>query len=125
MSQEHDRLAHDLDGTGPLLVAVHGVTENRGFSAPVRLQQHFHVLRVDLRGHGDSPRTSPFGIDESVEDIHRLIESLGEDLTGDQPPFIVGHSLGGVVATAYAARYPTVVWSTSTSRCGSARCLRR
>ncbi|MBV1941199.1 alpha/beta hydrolase [Streptomyces sp. BV286] len=103
----NNQLAHDLQGTGPLLVAVHGITENRSFWDPVRLQQHFRVLRVDLRGHGESPRTAPFGIDESVEDIHRLIESLGEDLTGDQPPFIVGHSLGGVIATAYAARYPT------------------
>lgn len=102
-----NQLAHDLKGTGPLLVAVHGITENRSFWDPVCLQQHFRVLRVDLRGHGDSPRTSPFGIDESVEDIHHLIESLGEDLTGDQPPFVVGHSLGGVIATAYAARYPT------------------
>jgi ribosomal protein S18 len=41
-----------------------------------------------------------------VEDIHDLIESLGEELVGDQPPFIVGHSLGGLIATAYAARYP-------------------
>jgi hypothetical protein len=69
------QLAHDIKGTGPLLVAVHGITENRGFWDPVRLHQHFRVLRVDLRGHGESPRISPFGIDASVEDIHRLIES--------------------------------------------------
>ncbi|MEC3993863.1 alpha/beta fold hydrolase [Actinacidiphila sp. DG2A-62] len=101
------QLAHDIKGTGPLLVAVHGITENRGFWDPVRLHQHFRVPRVDLRGHGESPRISPFGIDASVEDIHRLIESLSEDLTGDQSPPVVGHSLGGVIATAYAARYPT------------------
>ncbi|MBY8883970.1 alpha/beta hydrolase [Streptomyces sp. PTM05] len=98
-----DQLAHDLAGTGPILVVVHGITENRRFWDPVDLRQHFRVLSVDLRGHGDSPRTRPYGIDESVEDVHRLIESLGED----QSPFIVGHSLGGVIATAYAARYPT------------------
>lgn len=103
----NNQLAHDLDGTGPLLVAVHGITENRSFWDPVSLRQHFRVLRVDLRGHGDSPRIPPYGIDESVDEIHHLIESLGEDLTGDQPPFMVGHSLGGVIATAYAARYPT------------------
>ncbi|MEV6008678.1 alpha/beta hydrolase [Streptomyces sp. NPDC051976] len=103
----NNQLAHDLDGTGPLLVAVHGITENRSFWDPVSLRQHFRVLRVDLRGHGDSPRIPPYGIDESVDEIHHLIESLGEDLAGDQPPFMVGHSLGGVIATAYAARYPT------------------
>jgi len=97
------QLAHDLDGTGPVLVAVHGLTENRSFWSPVNLRQHFRVLSVDLRGHGDSPRVRPYGIDESVEDIHQLIESMGED----RSPFIVGHSLGGVIATAYAARYPT------------------
>lgn len=103
----NNQLAHDLNGTGPLLVAIHGITENRSFWDPVRLHQRFRVLRVDLRGHGDSPRTPPYGIDESVEDIHRLIESLGEDLTVNQSPVIVGHSIGGVIATAYAARYPT------------------
>src|SRR6185312_15945476 len=69
------QLAHDLEGTGPVLVAVHGLTENRSFWSPVNLQQHFRVLSVDLRGHGDSPRVRPYGIDESVEDIHQLIES--------------------------------------------------
>ncbi|MDQ0578728.1 alpha/beta fold hydrolase [Streptomyces rishiriensis] len=47
MSQEHNQLAYDLDGTGPLLVAVHGITENRSFWDPVCLQQHFRVPRVD------------------------------------------------------------------------------
>ncbi|PWW60290.1 alpha/beta fold hydrolase [Actinokineospora spheciospongiae] len=98
-----NHLAHDLDGTGPLLVAVHGITENRGSWDPVDLRRHFRVLRVDLRGHGDSPRIPPYGIDESVADIHGLLESLGEG----QTPFVVGHSLGGVIATAYAARHPT------------------
>ena len=81
-----NQLAHDLDGTGPMLVAVHGVTENRRFWNPVHLQQYFRVLSVDLRGHGDSPRARPYGIDESVEDIHQLIESLGEDQSPSVTP---------------------------------------
>ncbi|MEV7439092.1 alpha/beta hydrolase family protein [Streptomyces griseoviridis] len=48
------------------------------------------------RGNG------PYAIDESAEDIHRLIETLGEE----PPPFTVGHSLGGVIATARAASHP-------------------
>lgn len=29
-----DQLAHDLNGTGPMLVAVHGITEIRRFWDP-------------------------------------------------------------------------------------------
>ncbi|MEW2411075.1 alpha/beta hydrolase [Streptomyces griseoviridis] len=57
------------------------------------------------RGHTPAGRrrgNGPYAIDESVEDIHRLIETLGEE----QPPFTVGHSLGGVIATACAASHP-------------------
>ncbi|AZS83927.1 hypothetical protein ELQ87_06175 [Streptomyces griseoviridis] len=37
-----------------------------------------------------------------MEDIHRLIETLGEE----PPPFIVDHSPSGVIATARAAGHP-------------------
>ncbi|GAB1331847.1 alpha/beta fold hydrolase [Streptomyces griseofuscus] len=96
-------LAHEIAGTGPLLLAIHGITENRRFWDGIGLEDHFRVLRVDLRGYGDSPRTPPYGIDRSIDDIHDLLTSIGETET----PFVLGHSLGGVIATGYAAQHPT------------------
>lgn len=95
-------VAHDVDGSGPLLVALHGMTENRHFWDRVPLAEHFHTVRVDLRGHGESPRVPPYDPLTLAGDVHALVA----DLEIGQPPLVVGHSYGGVVATAYAARFP-------------------
>jgi len=95
-------LSHDVAGTGPLLVAVHGITEDRTSWDGVPLAEHFRTVRVDLRGHGGSPRTAPYDPLTLAGDVHELVSSLGEA----EPPLLVGHSYGGVVATAYASRFP-------------------
>jgi pimeloyl-ACP methyl ester carboxylesterase len=91
-------LVHDIHGSGPLLVLIHGITENRHSWDPIldRLAATHRVLRVDLRGHGESPTADSYSLAEMADDIAALV---------DEPPLIVGHSLGGTVATAYAARH--------------------
>ena len=95
-------LSHDVDGAGPLLVAIHGITEDRHFWDAVPIAEQFRTVRVDLRGHGESPRVAPYDPLTLAGDVHELIGSLGIE----QPPLVVGHSYGGVVATAYASRFP-------------------
>lgn len=95
-------LAHDVNGSGPVLVALHGMTENRHFWDRVPLHEHFRIVRVDLRGHGDSPRVGPYDPWTLAADVHQLLNGLGIS----EPPLVVGHSYGGVVATAYASRFP-------------------
>ncbi|MFF5216517.1 alpha/beta fold hydrolase [Micromonospora sp. NPDC000442] len=95
-------LAHDVDGVGPLLVAIHGMTEDRHFWNRVPLASYFRTVRVDLRGHGGSPRVAPYDPLSMADDLHELVRALGIE----QRPLVVGHSYGGVVATAYAARFP-------------------
>ncbi|MET8357854.1 alpha/beta hydrolase [Micromonospora sp. NPDC005171] len=95
-------LAHDVDGTGPLLVTIHGMTEDRHFWDRVPLATHFRTVRVDLRGHGDSPRVAPYDPLTLAADVHEVVRTLGTV----QRPLVVGHSYGGMVATAYAARFP-------------------
>lgn len=92
-------LAHDQQGAGPLLVLVHGITENRHSWDPILadLAGTHCVLRVDLRGHGESPKADTYDVAELAADIEALV---------DEPPLLVGHSLGGTVVTAYAARFP-------------------
>lgn len=95
-------LAHDVEGTGRLLVALHGITENRSFWDRVPLAEHFRVVRVDLRGHGESPRVAPYDPHTLAGDVHELLRTLAPA----EEPLVVGHSMGAVVATAYAARHP-------------------
>lgn len=78
------------------------MTEDRHFWDRVPLATHFRTVRVDLRGHGDSPRVAPYDPLTLAADVHEVVRALGIE----QRPLVVGHSYGGVVATAYAARFP-------------------
>lgn len=77
-------------------------------------------IALDLRGCGTSPFGDPsdFSQDALVEDVHRalllaLLENDNKPNTKDssinRKVVLVGHSLGGRVALAYAAKYPQQV----------------
>jgi pimeloyl-ACP methyl ester carboxylesterase len=94
------QLAHERVGAGPALVLIHGITERHESWRPLigPLAQHYDVVAVDLRGHGDSPNGEIYDPLTMATDIHETVTAL--DLMN---PLVIGHSLGGVVATAYAA----------------------
>lgn len=96
------QLACDESGEGPLLVAVHGITEDRHSWDPVPLAAHFRVVRVDLRGHGDSPTAPSYDLLSLGDDVAAVVETVAPG----EVPLLVGHSIGGVVVTAYAAQHP-------------------
>lgn len=95
-------LAHDISGSGPLLVLVHGITEDRSTWDPIDLTDAFTVLRVDLRGHGESDVAAPYDIPTLASDVRDTVESVAPGAV----PWVVGHSMGGIVATAYGAMFP-------------------
>lgn len=100
-----DMLAHDVSGAGPLVVLIHGITESRHVWDPFmpELTARYRVLRVDLRGHGASSSHGPYTLASLARDV-RVVVELVEDPAA--PAVVVGHSLGGVIATAYAKAYP-------------------
>jgi pimeloyl-ACP methyl ester carboxylesterase len=89
----------------PPLMLVHGGLDHcRSWDAIAReLQPHFHVMAPDLRGHGDSEwaRGSSYSLTDNVYDLTRLMR-----FAALQDAAIVGHSMGGMVALAYAGTYP-------------------
>jgi len=101
---------HVLDyGTAgkPQMLCIHGSAAHAhwyDFVAP-GLTNDYHVLALDLRGHGDSEwDRSPqpaYNYDRYAADIDELTEKL------DLRDFVlVGHSMGGLVSIVYAATYP-------------------
>lgn len=95
--------AYSIEGQGPAVFLVHGVGARRPVWAGVveRLKSDFRCITYDLRGHGDLPKpTGSFGLDDLVADLEALRLRLGIDKA-----HVVGHSLGGMVAPAYARRY--------------------
>lgn len=95
-------LAHDLLGTrsSPSLVLIHGITESRVSWAPLLdgLAADHRVMAVDLRGHGASEEGEAYDPVSYASDLEETVAAAG--LTA---PLVVGHSLGGIVASAYAA----------------------
>ncbi len=89
----------------PTLVLVHGGFDHaRSWDSTARaLSRDFHVVALDLRGHGDSGWSSDgaYMMGSFVYDLALLIDMLGET-----PVSIVGHSLGGSISLRYAGLYP-------------------
>ncbi len=75
-------------------------------------EQAFHVITIDWRGQGQSNlragRTIDFGYEELVEDLSELLDHT-ENWFSVMPVYIVGHSLGGQIASLCAARYPGLI----------------
>jgi polyhydroxyalkanoate synthase len=102
-----------LETRAPVLL-VHGFGQNRyAWHLPARsfanhlAREGFDVFNLDLRGHG---RSRHFGAkrcrgveDYVLGDIPAAVEEV-QTLSGRRPVWIVGHSLGGLVAYASAPR---------------------
>ena len=95
------------DANGTPILLLHGFTDSaRSWSliAPY-LATGFRLVAPDLRGHGHSDKPEGcYTIPEMAHDVRLLTEAL--DLA---PVHAVGHSLGGRLAQAIAARWPQIV----------------
>ncbi|MFI6519665.1 lysophospholipase [Spirillospora sp. NPDC050679] len=99
----------------PRYVAVlsHGYGEHLGryqHVAETLVRHGATVCGPDHMGHGRSAgeRVLIEDLDEVVADLHTVVESAVTDLP-DLPVVLVGHSMGGLIATRYAQLYPGVL----------------
>jgi len=91
-------------GEGPLVVLLHGFPEfwySWRHQIPA-LAARFRVVAPDMRGYNLSEKP-PKGYDPQTltDDVRALIEHLGH-----QRAVIVGHDWGGLIAWAFAIRFP-------------------
>jgi pimeloyl-[acyl-carrier protein] methyl ester esterase len=87
-------------GSGPKLVLLHGWGLHGGIWETIlpQLETHFEVINVDLPGFGYSP------VYNGEYTLDYLIEAVAEVLPADC--YLLGWSLGGLVATGIALKYP-------------------
>jgi pimeloyl-ACP methyl ester carboxylesterase len=91
-------------GRGEPLILLHGVGLDHTLwddLAPL-LEPDFDVLRYDLLGHGAAPAL------RGPADIQDFIAQLDAELdrAGWQQATVLGYSMGGLIAGAYAAAHP-------------------
>ena len=92
-----------------LVVLVHGLGEHTGryvHVGKVLTRAGYALAGLDLRGHGKSggPRGHASSLEAYMQDIRQFF-SLMEQRYPAMPRVLYGHSLGGLLALAYAIQY--------------------
>lgn len=100
------RLAHSVEGPAdaPPLVLLHALATCRDLWLPQipAWATQFRVIRIDLPGHGQSPLIDGAATLAGFADgVAKVLDDLGIERAA-----FVGLSLGGMVAQAFALKYP-------------------
>lgn len=102
----HNVLEWDGPGADTTVVLLHGFLDlSWSFEhVAVRLAPRHHVIAPDFRGHGDTEwigRGGYYYFPDYTADLARLLPPLTRGRV-----YLVGHSMGGVVATQYTGTFP-------------------
>ncbi|MFI9503407.1 alpha/beta fold hydrolase [Nocardia sp. NPDC052566] len=101
-------VGEDGAAEAPAMVLIHGLGASaRWWDQLVPLlSDSFHVIRLDLLGHGSSakPEGDGYSIPQQGNRIAAVLEQLGV-----QRAIVIGHSTGGAVATSLAEQRPDLV----------------
>ncbi|MFI6211567.1 alpha/beta fold hydrolase [Nocardia brasiliensis] len=92
--------------TGPVVLALHGVTGHgkRWADLAANHLPEVRIIAPDLRGHGRSSTRPPWTFEAVADDLAELLTAAG-----GQPVTVVGHSFGGASALYLAHRHPELV----------------
>lgn len=90
------------------IVMLHGFSASKEnwlrFAVP--LSDKFHLIALDLKGHGQSSGTisDNFSIQDQVNYLYDFLQTLNL-----KEVFLIGNSMGGAIASLYAANFPEQV----------------
>jgi 3-oxoadipate enol-lactonase len=108
--EKNIELYYEISGknNAPKMILIHGLFLNSDcwkFQLS-EFEPNFHILRFDLRGHGRSTKPKKrFTIRNYVDDMFSLLKHLD----WNKELYIIGHSLGGMIALVYGLENPTHV----------------
>ena len=92
---------------------AHGASEHSGryeHVARAFTERGYSFWALDHRGHGRSggPRVFFERFEDVVADLRSFVAQAADELPG-RKPYLLGHSMGGAVATAYAIRHDSEI----------------
>lgn len=107
----------DGDPSKAPLVLLHSIATSSDIWTPLLplLTQRFYVLRIDLPGHGRAPELASIVSMASYADY---VDNVLIELR-TQPAAMLGISLGGMVAQAYALAHPGLLRALVLANCGA------
>ncbi len=118
---KNSKISYSDSGKGTAVVLLHGFLENQimWHHFIPELSKKNRIITIDLLGHGD---TECMGYVHSMEDNADLVQEVLSELR-IKKVIVLGHSMGGYVALAFAELYPEkmkgIILLNSTSRADS------
>lgn len=93
------------DPSKPMILALHGWLDNAASFQPIaEYLSDYYIVALDITGHGLSSHRSHgahYHLIDFPYDLHELVEAQGW-----QSFILMGHSMGGIIATIYASCFP-------------------
>ena len=96
-------LFNRIYGEGPPLVILHGLFgQSDNWTTLARAwSNHFQVVTVDQRNHGQSPHDQAFSYELMAEDLAETLDAMNLESVN-----LLGHSMGGKTAMFFAQQHP-------------------
>lgn len=90
-------------GEGEPLFILHGLfgSSDNWMTLGKKFAERYQVVLVELRNHGQSPKSDSWDYEVMANDIYELASDLQFDQIN-----LLGHSMGGKVGMTVAGRYP-------------------
>lgn len=103
-------------GEGPVVILVHGIASSSVtfFEVVPLLAPTHRVIAVDILGFGESP--APVDCEYTLEDHVDALAATIKSLKLKEPFTLVGHSLGSLIVSRFAASYRTLPTQRNTVR---------
>ena len=118
---KNTKISYSDTEKGNAVVLLHGFLENKTMWKDLvpELSKKHRIITIDLLGHG---QTECLGYVHSMEDNAEIVQAVLSKLR-IRKTILVGHSMGGYVALAFAEMYPekvrALVLQNSTSKADS------
>lgn len=102
---------YELPNPGkPKMLLLHGMmVESHCFAKLVPLlHANYHVIMLDLKGHGQSGRGQSYDADYTNDAIAKDLHTFYKQVIGE-PFYMAGYSLGGQYTMKFAGAYPELL----------------
>jgi pimeloyl-ACP methyl ester carboxylesterase len=100
------KIVYHLHGTGRTVMLVHGFGETGAVwdNQVSFLKDQYQIIVPDLPGSGDSELIDDMTMEGMAEVLKSIFDRESKN-TGPSLPALIGHSMGGYITLAFAAKY--------------------